>query len=69
MEYLKKFTHTQFDNGIIINADCSEVMQIMLKNNFKADLCLTDPPYGINMDVQLNNKSGLYGFKEHKAKG
>lgn len=39
------FKHTQFKNGVIINADCLDVMNYMKEQGIKADLCLTDPPY------------------------
>lgn len=38
-----------FDDGLVlINDDCINAMQDLIKENIKVDLILTDPPYGKN---------------------
>lgn len=47
----------------IYNEDCLETMKRMPDKS--VDLILTDPPYGINMDSELNKKQGKYGYKNY----
>lgn len=43
------------NNGVLLHGDCLEVMKEL---DIKADLCLTDPPYGIGEDGKSNHSRG-----------
>lgn len=45
--------------------DALEVMPLLPK----VDLVVTDPPYGINMDAELHNKKGTFGYKDYGDSG
>lgn len=47
--FLKKFNHFEYENGIIVNADCLEVMKII--PNTSIDLIFADPPYALGSKV------------------
>lgn len=43
--------------------DCLEIMPLL----DKVDLCHTDPPYGIGMDIEFQSKKGRNGYKLYDA--
>ena len=40
------------------NIDCSKGMKLMQEQGIKADWCITDPPYGINIHKMCYTQSG-----------
>jgi len=58
---IKPYFETEL--GVLYNADCLDVMAKMPDKC--VDLVLTDPPYGINMDINLAKKNGKYGYKHY----
>lgn len=56
-----KFPYKHYPGkGIVINADCECIMNEMLDGEIHADLCLTDPPYGIGEDGKKNHSRGKF---------
>ena len=55
---LEKFKHKSWLDGriIAINGDCQKVMAEI--GDKKIDLCLTDPPYGININHNMGRRKG-----------
>ncbi len=51
-------------NITLYNADCIEVMKTFKDEQF--DLAIVDPPYGLGIDGQKEQKDGLYGTKGSK---
>ena len=51
----------------IINGDCMEVMKQYEDNYF--DLCIVDPPYGININVSMGRRKGDKKSDYHKFAG
>lgn len=51
----------------IVCGDCLDFMKQMPDKC--VDLILTDPPYGNNMDEELNKKDGKYGYKQYGSYG
>lgn len=60
---LNKYVYYKEENPdlVILHGDCLEIMPLLPK----VDLVLTDPPYGIKMDSELNKKNGKYGYKNY----
>ena len=58
----------QFKHGNItlIHGDCMEYMQSM---DWKADLAIVDPPYGIGVNVSMGRRKGDKKSKHHKFEG
>ena len=65
---LEKFKHQSWLDGriIAINGDCQEVMAEI--KDKEIDLCLTDPPYSIGYDKDIQNTCGKITSKNAKAK-
>lgn len=61
----------EFEDGTFYNADCMDVLKDMQDKQF--DICLTDPPYGIDYGGQLkglgdgNGGSNKHGWKSWNA--
>lgn len=65
MKTLEQIKTEGWESGInqIWNGDCLDFMKLIPDKSI--DLVLTDPPYGINMDAELNKKQGKYGYKNY----
>jgi len=55
------------DNTTIYNADCMEIMSRYEDNYF--DLAVVDPPYGININVNMGRRKGDKKSDYHKFAG
>ena len=55
MAELKQYEYYRSDLGVLYCGDCMKIMPLFPDDYF--DLCLTDPPYGINIA-----KKGTVGF-------
>jgi site-specific DNA-methyltransferase (adenine-specific) len=53
----KEKIYFQEDAGVIVNADCLEILKMLSDKSI--DLVLTDPPYGIFKDI--NNNGVMFG--------
>jgi DNA modification methylase len=52
----------QIEPNTFICADSIDVLREIQDKAF--DLCLTDPPYGINADIKMQKNNGNFGFKK-----
>ena len=51
------------------NMDCAEGMLLMKEQGLKADWCITDPPYGINIaDISYTKGVGSLGNSKAQRK-
>lgn len=65
MKELKDYLYYHEDNPSIdiYCGDCLEIMPLLPK----VDLCHTDPPYGIGIDIEFQSKKGRNGYKLYDA--